>query len=623
MMSTMSGVAKNGRDASWSERAREAKADYVYMRALEYMVNDSISNSQAMVDYAYTLTPEDRYLASLDASMTIKLCAVNSPQFAERYRRLYDNYMLNPSDRYLGEEIYDISAKLRKYQDATRILECLDSVYNTEVSYALQLATAYMIDGYMGDSTAVGKAIKIYDRLERGMGKSLGLSSYRVRGLDLVNDTASINKELQSLITEFPDDPSVFHYAGTIYEKLGKDTIAEQCYMRAGKVDPDYDIAAADLANLYLGRCDTVSFKANALLALKSPNVDPESKYTLMRDFLCTFTGDSASVAEAEVEIGPILEANPGDGLLHGLVGTFYGINKNVERAVEELSYAVALDPTNDQVWALYVAYLEHLDRQKEALEAVKKMAELFPKNVNYVLIVSGKMAGMGQKKEALDYLLSIDASRYPNKESQSLLIATIGDTYQMLDSIDSAQDCYERAITIDPNNYIAYNNCAYMIADRGRDLDKARRYATYAVMSSPHSSTYLDTYAWVLFKLKDYAGARTNIDQALTDEIAMIRQAQVDSTSVDSEAYTPDIENIVDVDSNEDEASMTLVDRCVKYKEQIGPELLEHAGDIYFMNGEPAEAFKFWKAALDVAPADRNTAVLKKKVKNKTFFYE
>jgi tetratricopeptide (TPR) repeat protein len=342
-----------------------------------------------------------------------------------------------------------------------------------------------------------------------------------------------------------------------------------------------------------------------------------------MRDFLCTFTGDSASVAEAEVEIGPILEANPGDGLLHGLVGTFYGINKNVERAVEELSYAVALDPTNDQVWALYVAYLEHLDRQKEALEAVKKMAELFPQNVNYVLIVSGKMAGMGQKKEALDYLQSIDASRYPDKESQSLLIATIGDTYQMLDSIDSAQDCYERAITLNPNNYIAYNNCAYMIADRGRDLDKARRYATYAVMSSPHSPTYLDTYAWVLFKLKDYAGARTNIDQALTDEIAMIRQAQVDSTSVDSESYTPDIENIVDVDSHEDEASMTLVDRCVKYKEQIGPELLEHAGDIYFMNGEPAEAFKFWKAALDVAPADRNTAVLKKKVKNKTFFYE
>ena len=631
LTAALSGVAKNGREASWSDNARDAKADYVYMRALEYMATDSVDKTQAMIDYAYSLAPSDRYLASLDASMTIKLFSIDSPQFADRYRRLYDNYMLNPSDRYLGEEILDIAIKIHKYNDATAILEQLDSVFNTEPGYAVQLASAYMIDGMMGDSLAVKKAIGIYDRLERGMGKSLGLSSYRVRSLDLIHDTVAIERELASLMSEFPDDPEVFHYAGSIYHKMMRDSIAESCYKRASQVDPDYDGATGDLANLYLEQGDTINFKKTALTALKSPNIDPELKYAMMSDFLRTFSGEPKSVAEGESELADILEANPGDGVMHGLAGTFYGVNKNTERAIEELSYAVSLNPTDVRLWTLYVMYLDHEERQAESLEAVKKMAELFPDNVNYPLLASAKMQAMGNNREALDYLLAFDTSSLPNKESLSTLTASIGDIYQTVDSLERADEYYEKAISINPSNFTAYNNSAYMIAEHGGDLDKATRYARYAILASPHSPTFLDTYAWVLFKTKDYAGARTNIDQALTDYIDIINRQMGDSTAMADQAVADEEmadDTIVDAVVDEvafvpDDPSLSLVDRAIRQKDTIGVELLEHAGDIYFMDGHPDEAIKLWQAALDVAPETRDTAVLKKKVKNKTFFYE
>ena len=87
------------------------------------------------------------------------------------------------------------------------------------------------------------------------------------------------------------------------------------------------------------------------------------------------------------------------------------------------------------------------------------------------------------------------------------------------------------------------------------------------------NSATTLDTYAWVLFKNKDYEKALEAIDAVLELE-----------------------------------------------SKKPSAEILHHAGDIYFMNGMPEEALEFWEKALKLAPEDE---LLQRKVKHKTFFYE
>jgi tetratricopeptide (TPR) repeat protein len=53
---------------------------------------------------------------------------------------------------------------------------------------------------------------------------------------------------------------------------------------------------------------------------------------------------------------------------------------------------------------------------------------------------------------------------------------------------------------------------------------------------------------------------------------------------------------------------------------EDMSADLLEHAGDIYFMAGEPDKALEYWQRAQAIDP---DNELLNKKVKNKTFFYE
>ena len=110
-------------------------------------------------------------------------------------------------------------------------------------------------------------------------------------------------------------------------------------------------------------------------------------------------------------------------------------------------------------------------------------------------------------------------------------------------------------------------------MAEQGIDLDRAEKMSAITVRQNPDNDTALDTYAWIFFKKKDFAKAKEIIDRALAVE-GDNRQADV----------------------------------------------LHHAGDIYYMNGDPEQALQLWEEALALDP---DNALLAKKVKGKTHYYE
>ena len=84
-------------------------------------------------------------------------------------------------------------------------------------------------------------------------------------------------------------------------------------------------------------------------------------------------------------------------------------------------------------------------------------------------------------------------------------------------------------------------------------------------VRAEPKNSTYLDTYAWILFREERFEEARIYIDQALAN----------DST--------------------------------------VSAVIIEHAGDIYMMVSQPDKAVEYWEKALEM---DSENALLQRKIK-------
>ena len=135
----------------------------------------------------------------------------------------------------------------------------------------------------------------------------------------------------------------------------------------------------------------------------------------------------------------------------------------------------------------------------------------------------------------------------------------------------EEAYHCYDSALVYNPSNILVLNNYAYYLSEENKELDKAEQMSLRTIKAEPNNATYLDTYAWILYKQQRFEEALVYIEQALAAD------------SVPSDV------------------------------------LYEHAGDICFRMGDVARAVDFWKQALEVQrKAEAVEQRLEKKVRTK-----
>lgn len=76
--------------------------------------------------------------------------------------------------------------------------------------------------------------------------------------------------------------------------------------------------------------------------------------------------------------------------------------------------------------------------------------------------------------------------------------------------------ESYENSLALNIENALVLNNYAYYLSVRGEQLERALMMSTKAISLAGNNATYLDTHAWVLYKLGRYAEARNVMRKAL-----------------------------------------------------------------------------------------------------------
>jgi tetratricopeptide (TPR) repeat protein len=104
-------------------------------------------------------------------------------------------------------------------------------------------------------------------------------------------------------------------------------------------------------------------------------------------------------------------------------------------------------------------------------------------------------------------------------KEVISDFYSIMGDVYHTKKQMAEAYAAYDSSLVYNPSNIGALNNYAYYLSVERRDLDKAEEMSYKTVKAEPNNSTYLDTYAWILFEKGNYAEARIYIDNAMKND--------------------------------------------------------------------------------------------------------
>lgn len=607
----------SARQPQFSDEAR-TKAAYLYVEAQTRLQNDDVATAYYILRQAQRFAPEDIDINATLGEMDV-LLAIDSMAFEKGYQAILKRYFANEKDVKSGEMAANLARQLGRKDDQRRIYRHLMETNPSRPDYAMQYAWIRAYDAAYGDTAGLSDAIGIYDRLEAKVGLTPELAATRIVAYSMVNDTAQMVAETQRMIATAPADPELNLVAARIFNDLNFTDSAMVYADKACALDSTLGDAYIARAQFFLQADDSVNYNREVNHILESQYIDFPSKLDMLTDHIKQFAENPEHKQEIYRLLDRMGELHPGEAELHRLSAGARYIYKDYGRATEELSYAIDLDPENEDLYGQQVDMYLLSGDTLQALNTARKGVENF-KSVPFGLVGASLLEyNRHQTADALALLDSLDYDRTPNATTLSNTYELRGDLLWKLDQKDSALAYLDKAVAVNPRNFMALNNAAYFMAVSDTLLDRAERYAAEAVAGEPFNSTFLDTYAWVFFKKKEYKEAKFQIDLALKSysETDSAEQLVTGLLIVDD---NEDLDTIArDADLTFDEFGPEEVAEEVALEEPTA-EIYDHAGDIYFMNGLPTEALDFWKKALALAPEDKK---ILKKVTNKAYFFE
>ncbi len=546
------------------------KADYIYMEAMRQQALGNDDASFYLMQRAHELNPDDDAIAYFFGYTLMGIAGQDSVRFESGHRLMKNYFDRNPADFYTSYTYGFVNERIGNIDESLRVWNKLDSLYPAKTEVALHLANALFLTH---DSAAVSRTIDVYNRIERAKGKSIPLSSRKIQSYLSTQDTVSAIAEVHSLIEASPGSIENNVFAGDVFALFSENDSALAYYNRACELDPTSGLAYYSRANFYKNAGDSVAYDREVFHALKMESLDLDTKLEIMTGYVRELYSNPAQQPRIQELFASLLEQHPHEVSVHDLYYAYLLAISDYAGAAEQVGYALDIDPSDERKWGALVSLYLQTDEFDKAVDAATRALGYHPQSANLTFMRGISHGQAKQYDKAIpDFEHSIELADSGDVKFVSEVLSSEGDMYSAAGDKAQAEEHYRQAIAVDPDNLLALNNYAYLLAVEGRDLDKAERMSSRTIQERPDDINSLDTYAWILFRQKKYTEALAYIQKAL--DLA----------------------------------------------KEPADELYSHAGDIYFWNGDHQKAVELWQQALLLAP---DNELLKRKVAHKTFFFE
>lgn len=563
---TLPGRAKNNstdKNDVWSANSR--KAGYMLIEASQWKDQNNYSAFYDLVRRAHELDPSNTMASFYLGYGNLTL---NDPALVDESLELMRTHIdANPKNYYDNFIYASLCDRLSKNKEAVRVWERLSDIYPNKPDLKYKIA-----DSYAGTND-YKKAISVYDSIETQEGITQPVSLRKINFYLSLNDTVNSINEARKLLNSAPNNLNYNALMGDLFLQLEMPDSAYAYYDKMEKLEPDNGLVYLSKANYYNYKNDSINHDKQIYKALMNENLDVDSKLKVLTGFMREMYQNNDSSARVDTLFKALISQHPHEADIHRLYGRYLADKKNYKAASEQLSYVLDIEPTSADDWRLLMIIYLMSEDYNNAIQAAQKSLEYNPDNIELYQYIAPAYYQMKEYDKAIDvYNMALSKVDSTNMELRGNLLGGLGDTYFGKNDTIKAFETYEKSLDAFPGNPVVLNNYAYFLSESNKDLDKAEKMSAIAVKTVPDNSTYLDTYAWVYFKKREYKLAKLYIEKALDNS------------------------------------------------EEPNADLYEHYGDILFMSGDPTNAVEQWEKALKLNP---DSDLLQRKVKFKTYFYK
>ena len=442
----------------------------------------------------------------------------------------YDGAYLTVGDFYL--RVGDGDSAIREYREG------IDKDAKKKAAYRKRIIEVLMRQGKRSEAAQLNAAL-LKENPKDNDAQNLEASLMLDRG-----DVNQALGELQGVVTRTPENPIARYNLGRAHVARGEWEQARQQFQKAIELRPDYLLARIALAELEMKRAeyDAALKTTQQILAIDPGNLNArliESAALLgQRKF-----GDSRQVLDSMIRTNP---SSPDVLFQIGVVNLAENKYKEAQDAFER---AYQLNPANSRGLMGVVETYMAQNKTDQALQVLRKEAIEAPARLDIRVALGNTAARAGKFDAALEEFQKVLPSLEKGSKAQGEIYLKIGEVYRRQGDFNSAvaalqkarevspdnelvlgtlglaldksgraveaQRAYEAAIKLDPNNGIALNNLAMLIADTGGDLDDALTKAQRAKQFLPSMDEVSDTLGWIYLK-KNLADSAIDVFQNL-----------------------------------------------------------------------------------------------------------
>jgi len=482
----------------------------------------------------------------------------------EAIRLAREATQLDPDNTWYSLFLAELYQSTTHPQDAIAIYEKVAAKYPENLDYLYQLAALYLqIEKYPD-------AIKIYDQIEEKAGVSEEITIQKEKIYLHLNDLKGAERELQKLITAYPDESRYHSILAEFYMSNNMPEKALEVYKKIAVIDPDNAYIHMSMADYYRKTGNKDKAFEELKLGFGNPNLDVDTKVSILLSFY-TVNQIYNDLKDQAFTLSKILiETHPKDPKVFSIYGDLLLQDKKFPEARETFIRALTLDSTRYVIWEQVL----RLDLQQGDFEHLiscgKRAMELFPEQPLPFLFTGLATLQLKQNEEALKIFNTGLKLVVNNDELLAQFYMYQGDALHALKKENEAFDAFENSLKLNYDNAYVLNNYAYYLSLKGVELDKAAKMAKKAVSLDPESASFQDTYGWVLFMQGKY-----------------------------------------------DEASEWIL-KAVNNKEGASAEVLEHYGDVLYKLNDPMLALEYWQKAKQKGKA---SDLLEKKIADKKYY--
>lgn len=420
------------------------------------------------------------------------------------------------------------------------------------------------------------KMLDVLERMETLEGANEDLTLAKMRVYSLQGKKQEEFNELKSMAAKYPNDMNYRVMMGNWLLQNGKADEAYRQYAEVLQAEPENTNARMSMIDYY--RTTQQPLRADSLqeALLVSTKTPTDSKIVLIRQAVAESEqqgGDSSKVLNL---FRKILAQPQETSDMAELYAAYMTLKKMPQDSISKiLETVLAISPDNAGA-RLQLIQAEWGEQDFDRVAELSRQAiDYNPDELAFYYFLGLAYVQKDDDDSALDALRRgvSQITKQSNKDLVSDFYAIMGDILHDKGLAEEAYAAYDSCLQWKDDNLGCLNNYAYYLSEENRELAKAEQMSYRTVQAEPDNATFLDTYAWILFKRKKYAEAMQYINMAVDN----------------------------------DTTKSTVI--------------IEHAGDIHAVNGDTDGAVKFWQQALEAGA--ENDKAIRHKIKLKKYVEE